>query len=37
MQANAFPNWEVDLYISDTPIHLSLKQLLEVVVAEGLG
>ena len=33
---NAFPNWEQDLFIPDAPIHLSLEQLPEVVVEEGL-
>ena len=36
-QLDAFPNWEADLYIPDVPVHLSLEQLYEVVVAEGLG
>ena len=34
---DTFLNWKADLYISDTPVHLSLEQLFEVVVTEGLG
>ena len=37
MQPNAFPNWEQDLFIPEAPISLSLEQLPEVVVEEGLG
>ena len=34
---DTFPNWEQELFIPNTLIHLSLEQLPEVVVAEGLG
>ena len=37
MWANAFPNWEANFFIPDALIHLSLEQLPEVAVAEGLG
>ena len=36
-QADPFPNWEANIYIPDAPLHLSLEQLSEVVVAQGLG
>ena len=36
-QPDIFPSWEADLFIPDAPVHLSFEQLLEVVVAEGLG
>ena len=37
MWPDTFPNWEQELYIPDAPLHLSLEQLLEIVVVEGLG
>ena len=36
MWADAFPNWKANLYILEASIYLSLEQLPEVVVAEGL-
>ena len=35
-QPDTFSNWKADLFIPDALVHLSLEQLLEVIVAEGL-
>ena len=37
MWVDTFSNWEAELFIPNTPVHLSFEQLPEVVVAEGLG
>ena len=37
MWADAFSNWEADLFIPEALVHLLLEQLPEVVVEEGLG